>query len=280
MTFVRTERARRGANAASFACQQVEKLRLKSPRFHNAMTTAHLGVALARTGYPRFAAELVELHATLAQFCSTPDKAGGVPPRCMSCTLELELTYMRVRMAKPRVMWEISPLHGFTTIMLLTALHRNNNSAHLHSFDRHAGAKVYVTRSKYPRLMRHWTFHELDLMSTVRHAAQVHGNQGHAVLKALAPRPNCVCCPRASHGHARGCGHERTHCRVGLSRVCPLCHSLHCSHALAASCIAHRRCVPRLVPLCSVWCSLRGHVAACATALPHICLAACATATS
>jgi len=156
------------------------------------MTTAHLGVALARTGYPRFAAELVELHATLAQFCSTPDKAGGVPPRCMSCTLELELTYMRVRMAKPRVMWEISPLHGFTTIMLLTALHRNNNSAHLHSFDRHAGAKVYVTRSKYPRLMRHWTFHELDLMSTVRHAAQVHGNQGHAVLKALAPRPNYV----------------------------------------------------------------------------------------
>lgn len=151
-------------------------------------TTPHLGVELARNGYSAYAEELRALHSTLASFCSTPE--GGNPPRCMSCTLEIELSYLRLRMAKPRVVWEISPLHGFTTVMILSALHHNNNSARLHSFDRHAGAKVYVTHAKFPELFRMWSFHERDLIQSVKHTLASHDNDASALFKALAPRPN------------------------------------------------------------------------------------------
>ena len=109
------------------------------------MTTPHLGVELSRLGYPRYANELRELHQTLNAFCN-PQVPGAEVPRCMSCTLEIELSYLRLRTTRPRVVWEISPLHGFTTMMILTALHLNNNSARLHSFDRHGGALVHVIR--------------------------------------------------------------------------------------------------------------------------------------
>ena len=143
------------------------------------MTTPHLGVELSRLGYPRYANELRELHQTLNAFCN-PQVPGAEVPRCMSCTLEIELSYLRLRTTRPRVVWEISPLHGFTTMMILTALHLNNNSARLHSFDRHGGALVHVTASKYPHLFPLWTFHMGDVAQRIELAAAKSAGNAHS----------------------------------------------------------------------------------------------------
>jgi hypothetical protein len=53
-------------------------------------------------------------------------QAGSV--RCQSCTVEMELSYLRLRATKPRVVWEISPMHGYTTLMILSALDSSYSS--------------------------------------------------------------------------------------------------------------------------------------------------------
>ena len=80
----------------------------------------HLGVSLAARGYAIYARELHALHTVLTRFCALPSA-----PLCLSCTIELELSYMRLRDTKPAVVWEISPASGFSTLMLLHALHEN-----------------------------------------------------------------------------------------------------------------------------------------------------------
>lgn len=151
--------------------------------------TPHLGVELA-SSYATYASEIQQLHQTLRDHCARPSvKNHSQLPRCLSCTLELELSYMRLRRTRPRVVWEISPMHGFTTVMILSALARNNNSAKLHSFDRHGGVKRFLTKSRYPALTPLWVFHLGDVRQLVAKALRS-GDQRSEPLFELAPRPN------------------------------------------------------------------------------------------
>lgn len=166
----------------------------------------HLGVQLAASGYPTFAAELLELHRLLRAFCKPPRaNAWQRRPACLSCTLELELSYVRLRTTQPQLVWEISPKHGFSTLVILSALHRNNNSAHLHSFDIESGASTYVTADRFPHLVPLWTFHLADVRKRVEHLLQqpvaeegapiaAEADHGRLAwpLAPLAPRPQYV----------------------------------------------------------------------------------------
>ena len=170
----------------------------------------HLGVKLAQ-GYVTYADEIHTLHRSLRKHCSTPAKqpaavakkngnkadsggAGGNRtgklPNCPSCTLEMELTYMRLRQTRPRVVWEISPMHGFSTLMILLALEKNNNSARLHSFDRHEHVRRYLTPAAYPSLLPMWRFHLGDVRELVAQA--LHSQEKRGDLFKLAPRPSYV----------------------------------------------------------------------------------------
>mmetsp|Transcript_41703 Transcript_41703/g.109986 ORF Transcript_41703/g.109986 Transcript_41703/m.109986 type:complete len:293 (-) Transcript_41703:423-1301(-) len=124
------------------------------------MLAPHLGVQLAQTGYPMYGAELKALHSTLNEFC----KQRVV---CLSCTLELELSYMRLRELKPRVVWEISPADGFSTLVILHALAANGNNASLHSFDVFSSSQRWITTERFPLLMPIWNFHRRNAATLV-----------------------------------------------------------------------------------------------------------------
>ena len=96
------------------------------------------GLALAKTGYssPVYRREWLDLVVTLRDFCGPDNNSGfgDLPLKCMMDDLELELLYFSVREAKPEVVWEVSPAHGYSTTVILTAL-QNNNKGRLYSFD-------------------------------------------------------------------------------------------------------------------------------------------------
>lgn len=98
------------------------------------------------------AQEIKDLHATLKQFCSQPQC------KCMTSSLDIEVSYLRLRRFKPNVVWEISPSHGFSTTAILLAL-RANGRGHLHSFDVYANSRRCVD----PGLQAGWTFHRKDV---------------------------------------------------------------------------------------------------------------------
>ena len=51
-----------------------------------------------------------------------------------SSEMELELSYMRIRMSQPGLVYEIGPNYGFSTIFLVFALH-DNKRGQLYAFD-------------------------------------------------------------------------------------------------------------------------------------------------
>ena len=106
----------------------------------------HLGVELASSGYAEYAAEIHELHGLLRAHCArrvslrasrravlgfAGAEGESLQPKCLSCTVELELSYMRLRQTRPRVVWEISPMHGFTTVMVRRSAQGVTRRAHL-----------------------------------------------------------------------------------------------------------------------------------------------------
>mmetsp|Transcript_20088 Transcript_20088/g.40971 ORF Transcript_20088/g.40971 Transcript_20088/m.40971 type:complete len:295 (+) Transcript_20088:97-981(+) len=78
--------------------------------------------------YQKYAKELKEILSEARAFCARP----GV--WCLSDQLEIEMSYMRVREAKPALLFEISPSKGYSTFWLLNALERNGNGVMV-SFD-------------------------------------------------------------------------------------------------------------------------------------------------
>ncbi len=53
-----------------------------------------------------------------------------------SSEMELEMTYMRIRMSQPDLVYEIGPNYGFSTIFIMWALH-DNRKGRMYSFDVH-----------------------------------------------------------------------------------------------------------------------------------------------
>lgn len=149
------------------SCPMESAIAIPSGAAHNgrqaatSMLAPHLGVQLARAGYSKYGAELKALHRTMNAYCVKPVK-------CFSCTLEMELSYMRLRELKPRVVWEISPADGFSTVVILHALAANSNNATLHSFDLlSASYKFLVGRDRFPLLMPMWNFHKRNAQTLV-----------------------------------------------------------------------------------------------------------------
>eukprot|EP00966_Prymnesium_polylepis_P064309 1491037-Prymnesium_polylepis.3 len=70
----------------------------------NILAEEHGGVKLA-DAYGIYAEEIHELRKTLHVHCSRRSK-DGMGPGCKSCTLEMELSYMRIRETKPKMVWE------------------------------------------------------------------------------------------------------------------------------------------------------------------------------
>ena len=111
---------------------------------------------------------------------------------------------MRLRRARPKLVWEISPADGFSTLVILSALKANNNGARLHSFDRHAEVASHLSAERYPSLHPLWTFHQGDVYmqatALMRHgrARQQRSQNRSAVttrgpswpLQTLAARPD------------------------------------------------------------------------------------------
>jgi hypothetical protein len=115
------------------------------------------------TLYGTYAADLASLRSTMASWCA----AGR---DCLSDAVEVEMTYLRLRSARPAVVWEVSPHMGFTTVVILTAL-RDNGFGRLMSFD----IVDKVSANVPPALAAggRWTFFEGDFRATYAlHAAE------------------------------------------------------------------------------------------------------------
>lgn len=109
--------------------------------FQDAAAELYLGL------YAQHAEELRYIRARARDFCAS---GGGWLPgsrsssRCFAQDIEMEVTYLRLRYLKPRVVWEISPAQGYSSVWILHALKVNDNGAVLHSFDRTADAEKNV----------------------------------------------------------------------------------------------------------------------------------------
>ena len=108
--------------------------------------------------------ELKSLIATLKEFCGADNYSGSgsLPLKCMMDDLEVELLYFTIRTYKPSVVWEISPAHGYSTTVILTALNMNGQGT-LYSFDVMDSSKKHVP----PDLHSRWKLVIGDAMETV-----------------------------------------------------------------------------------------------------------------
>lgn len=111
-------------------------------------------VGFASQLYRRYGAEIAALIPKADEFCSETVKG---KLKCLSNTIETELAYMRVRHYKPRLIWEIAPRYGYSTLWLLSALFKNAEEGaegHLVSFDYDNVSLAYVPHD----LRSRWTF--------------------------------------------------------------------------------------------------------------------------
>ncbi|KAJ3342710.1 hypothetical protein HDU93_001282 [Gonapodya sp. JEL0774] len=95
--------------------------------------------------YTKYEDDLKAVRLAVESWCrekpkkDTPEEQvtfrGGWAHMCISDDIELEVGYLRIREAKPKVVWEISPADGFSTFWIISALKSNANGAILYSFD-------------------------------------------------------------------------------------------------------------------------------------------------
>lgn len=95
-----------------------------------------------RALYVKYEAELTRVRSEIENFCLS-----DIKPACISTYIEMEISYMRMREAKPRIIIEASPNHGFSTYWILKAL-MANGSGKLLSFDT-------MAPPKFPNLLTH-----------------------------------------------------------------------------------------------------------------------------
>ena len=121
----------------------------------------HPGIELAEWGYVALREELQRLGDLMKSFCSQSGVA------CLQDAVEIEVTYMRLRYVKPKVVWEISPSHGFSTLVILSALLANENGAMLYSFDVQDISTKYLSAPEFQPLTKKWRLIEGDVRDNV-----------------------------------------------------------------------------------------------------------------
>ena len=119
----------------------------------------HLGLEIAKWGYTELKLELHKLNVEIERFCQ---QAGVL---CLQERIEAELTYIRLRRVKPSTIWEISPSHGFSTLVILLAL-KENKSGELFSFDIH-NASLQFLGAEYQGITTPWHFVQGDIREVV-----------------------------------------------------------------------------------------------------------------
>lgn len=108
-------------------------------------------------GYSHYTDELEQLHTRLKEFCHEVS--------CLSCTVDMEITYLRIRKTRPELVWEISPHSGFSSFVILQALNRNGVGK-LVSFDTHNTSALSLSR--YPELLHNWQLNLGDVVVYLR----------------------------------------------------------------------------------------------------------------
>lgn len=96
-----------------------------------------------QTLYAKHAAQWLAVKDKLTQFCQQTSSTGK-RPSCLSDDLEMEMSYFRLRAFRPKLVWEISPADGFSTLMILSALADNGDGGKLVSFDVRNSAESFV----------------------------------------------------------------------------------------------------------------------------------------
>ena len=122
------------------------------------------GLAGLAALYAKYREELLEVRRLALKFCSTP-KPAGFPHthKCLSTLEEMELLYIGIREAPPANVLEVASASGYSTLWILSALHRNGRGV-LHSFD--------LFQTPYPDVLdaavgqRHWRFTLGDVLKT------------------------------------------------------------------------------------------------------------------
>ena len=94
-------------------------------------------------------------------FCAQPGVA------CLQDTVEIEITYIRLRRVRPKVVWEISPSHGFSTLVILSALLANEDGAMLYSFDVQDVSSKYLSAPEFRHLTKFWQLIEGDVRDNI-----------------------------------------------------------------------------------------------------------------
>lgn len=92
--------------------------------------------------YTTHATQWLAVKEKLRQFCQ--QTISGKRPSCLSDDLEMEVSYFRLRAFRPKLVWEISPADGFSTLMILSALADNGDGGKLVSFDVRSSAESFV----------------------------------------------------------------------------------------------------------------------------------------
>jgi hypothetical protein len=100
--------------------------------------------------YEKYGRDLVKVRETIQKWSANHD--------CLTDDIEIEISYLRIRASKPKVVWEVSPHTGCSTMVILSAL-IDNGGGILHSFD----IKDKVTMNIPKDLTKHgWKFYEGD----------------------------------------------------------------------------------------------------------------------
>ena len=97
--------------------------------------------------YHKYGAEIAAYRPKMRKWCE-------VTKSCKFGDYEAEMLYMLVREHKPQNVFEMAPNKGYSSHWILKALHLNDNTSKLHSFDIHARSVPHMDETYKPR----WVF--------------------------------------------------------------------------------------------------------------------------
>jgi len=97
--------------------------------------------------YNKYGAEIAEYRPVMRKWCQTTKS-------CKFGDYEAEMLYMLVREHKPENVFEMAPNRGYSSHWILKALHLNDSTAKLHSFDIHKASVGFMNEEFKAR----WVF--------------------------------------------------------------------------------------------------------------------------
>ena len=97
--------------------------------------------------YHKYGAEIAEYRPEMRKWCTVTNS-------CKFGDYEAEMLYMLVREHKPQNVFEMAPNRGYSSHWILKALHLNDDTSKLHSFDIHDASVKNMNETYKPR----WVF--------------------------------------------------------------------------------------------------------------------------